>query len=213
MGVYAVTVGQYAQFLGETGYKPIFLREKRPDPYRQTPDHPVVCVTWDDSDAFCKWLSKKEGRKYRLPTEAEWEYACRAGTKTPYFFGEDSGLLGRYIWYKDNSGGAAHPVGQLSPNPRGLYDMCGNVWQWTADWYAPDYYQNSPMDDPPGPGPTPIPDRNDPKRLHPPAKVLRGGCYIYMAASCRSAARKPRGAVDTYAGPFAGFRVVCDPGR
>ena len=85
-----------------------------------------------------------------MPTEAEWEYACRAGTKTAFFFGEDDTALGEYAWWNSNSGGRTHLVGTRAPNPWGLYDMNGNVWQWCADWYDKDYYATSPTKDPQG---------------------------------------------------------------
>ena len=102
------------------------------DPYNQTDNDPVVEVTWNDAVRFCPWLSRKEGKTYELPTEAEWEYACRAGTKTAYSFGDDLMRLDDYAWYDGNSGGHTHPVGQKKPNSWGLYDMAGNVWQWCA---------------------------------------------------------------------------------
>jgi formylglycine-generating enzyme required for sulfatase activity len=208
MGAYPVTLRQYVQFMQDTSYQPIFRRKKlQPIPYRQTPDSPVIYVTWEDANAFCDWLSKKEGRNYRLPTEAEWEYACRAGSRTAFFFGDDPNQLRRYGWFEDNAEKKAHPVGLLAPNPWGLYDMCGNVYQWTGDWYAPDYYKNSPVDDPAGHGPTTLPGANAP------FKVMRGGEYSYFAGACRSAARKPRGGVNDYATARTGFRVVCETGR
>ena len=113
---------------------------------------------------------------YRLPTEAEWEYACRAGTTTVYSFGDDPVSLSEYAWYSDNAKGMTHPVGQLQPNHWGLYDMHGNVWEWVQDWYSRDYYQQSPMRDPKGP---------DQGR----GRVLRGGSWFNIARSMRSAQR------------------------
>ena len=94
----------------------------------------MVCVSWNDANAFCDWLSEKEGKKYTLPTEAQWEYACRAGSSTKFFFGDDDRELGQYAWYNANSKGKPHPVGQKKPNAWGLYDLEGNVSEWTADW-------------------------------------------------------------------------------
>jgi formylglycine-generating enzyme required for sulfatase activity len=111
----------------------------------------VVCVSWNDARAFCNWLSEKEGKKCGLPTEAQWEYACRAGSRTKFYFGDDDAKLDQYAWQMANSQDQTHPVGQKKPNVWGLYDMHGNVWQWMANYYAPDYYQKSPREDPPGP--------------------------------------------------------------
>jgi formylglycine-generating enzyme required for sulfatase activity len=141
---------------------------------------PVETVSWDEAVEFCRTLSaldaeKKAGRVYRLPTEAEWEYACRAGTTTSFSFGNDWSRLGKYGWYKDNTGNHPHPVGRLVPNPWGLYDMHGNVMEWCLDGYDPDFYRRSPKNDPRGP---------DVER-----KVLRGGSWLMDARSCRSAHR------------------------
>jgi formylglycine-generating enzyme required for sulfatase activity len=114
-------------------------------------DHPVVNVTWNDAVAFCEWLSRKEGKTYRLPTEAEWEYACRAGSTTKWCFGDTESQLGDYAWFRSNSENVTHPVGGKRPNAWGLQDMHGNVWEWCADWYENDYYGSSPPDDPNGP--------------------------------------------------------------
>jgi formylglycine-generating enzyme required for sulfatase activity len=113
--------------------------------YDQSDDHPVVVINIDDARAFCKWLSDKEGIEYRLPTEAEWEYACRGGTQTPYSFPVDS-RLSDFAWYTKNADGSAHPVGQKCPNPWGLYDMHGNVWEFTSSYYG--HYDGSVKIDP-----------------------------------------------------------------
>src|SRR5262249_10414790 len=140
----------------------------------QTERHPVVNVTWHDAVAFCEWLSQKEGRNYRLPTEAEWEYACRAGSEKAFVSGETQDDLRGYANTADaslrrvfetfrkkdyhdysqpwNDGFPfTAPVGQFKPNAWGLFDMQGNASEWCTDWYADDYFLHSPADDPPGP--------------------------------------------------------------
>ena len=121
-------------------------------------DNPVESVTWDDAQAYCRWLSEKTGKSYRLPTEAEWDYACRAGSTTDYYWGENSNgkasgnpNINDFAWCDANSGEAAHPVGQKKPNDWGLYDMSGNVIEWCSDWYSGNYYGESPKNDPQGP--------------------------------------------------------------
>jgi formylglycine-generating enzyme required for sulfatase activity len=159
------------------------------------PDHPVGMVSWDDAVAFCKKLSElpeenKAGRVYRLPTEAEWEYACRAGTQTRYSFGDDASKLGDYSWYIQNSQGRSHPVGEKPPNPWGLYDMHGNVPEWCADWYSGDYYKSSPTSNPAGPA----------SGAH---RVRRDGGFPHGSDAQRAAFRE--GHPPSYRG---GFRVV-----
>jgi formylglycine-generating enzyme required for sulfatase activity len=165
MGVHDVTVGQFKEFVKVTSYRsraeigggswrPFPDGDWRSDPqvnwqnpsFEQSDDHPVVCVSWNDAKAFCEWLSNKEGKKYTWLTEAQWEYACRAGSRSRFSFGDDGQEIGRYCWYKANSARRTHPVGQKDPNSWGLYDLEGNVAQWTADWYASDYYQISPKE-------------------------------------------------------------------
>jgi formylglycine-generating enzyme required for sulfatase activity len=106
---------------------------------------PVIYVSWDDAVAYVKWLSAQTGKRYRLPTEAEWEYACRAGTQTPWFFGNKESDLDQYAWHDGNSGSKTHPVGEKKPNPWGLHDVNGNVWDWVQDcWH--ESYQGAPTD-------------------------------------------------------------------
>jgi formylglycine-generating enzyme required for sulfatase activity len=140
-------------------------------------DNPVEHVSWNDAQEFIRRLNRKEGHnRYRLPTEAEWEYACRAGTAGAYSFGDDAALLGRYAWYWYNSGGKTQPVGQKRPNAWGLYDMHGNVSEWVQDWYEERYDSDSPGSDPEGPSAGS-------------SRVLRGGAWLDDADCCRSTSR------------------------
>ncbi len=160
---------------------------------------------------FCKWLSEKTGRFYRLPTEAEWEYACKAGSDAPYFFGKKKKLLAEYAWYKDNSEETFHKVGELRPNPWGLYDILGNVAEWTLDQYYADAYSKIEA------------GAKDywavPTSLHP--RSVRGGSFRSEAADLRSAKRTestldwkkrdpqiPKSFWWNTDSPFVGFRVV-----
>jgi formylglycine-generating enzyme required for sulfatase activity len=150
MGTYDVTRGQFAQFVAETKYRPEGDGDEhnwRNPGFRvkQTENDPVVYVTWNDANRFCQWLRDKDGRHYRLPTEAEWEYACRAGSKSAYFWGDDSSKVGDYAWYDHNAHDGTQPVGGKSPNAWKLYDMCGNVWQRCEDRYG-DYAEGSVTD-------------------------------------------------------------------
>ncbi len=148
--------------------------------FEQKGDHPVVCISWPDAMAFCEWLSKRDGRTYRLPTEAEWEYACRAGTTTAYSFGDDESDVKGYGWYAGNSRGTTHPVGAKRPNPWGLFDLHGNVAEWCMDWYGT--YPRSTLTDPSGP------DRGS-------GRIIRGGSWAddlhgeHEAFNLRSASR------------------------
>ena len=119
IGKYPITQAQYEAVM-----------ETNPSRFQNNPQNPVEKVSWDDAQAFCQKLSQITGKTYRLPTEAEWEYACRAGTNTNYYFGDDANQLGDYAWYYANSQGTTHPVGQKKPNAWGLYDIYGNVWEW-----------------------------------------------------------------------------------
>ena len=215
LGVYPVTRGQFRQFVTATAYKMHTEKgEKRwawgwdPDKkefsfnekyswqnsgFKQTDEHPVVNVTWNDAVAFCKWLTKKEGRTYRLPTEAEWEYACRAGTTTRYLSGDDPKTLSKigervdatalakipdwkYMIRHSDNYVFTSPVGKSKPNAFGLYDMQGNAFQWCSDWYGENYYAASPFDDPTGPD-----SGKD--------RVIRGGTWSFRPLGARSAER------------------------
>ena len=143
LGKYEVTQAQYDAMMGITTDKEV-----------RGPNYPATApngITAGRAKEFCRKVCDATGRDVRLPTEAEWEYACRAGSKTEWFFGDDPTKLGDYAWYKDNDDKKAHPVGLKKPNPWGLYDMCGNVFERVADLYVKDYYANSPKEDPRGP--------------------------------------------------------------
>ncbi|MBF0287895.1 MAG: formylglycine-generating enzyme family protein [SAR324 cluster bacterium] len=140
IGKYEVTQGQWAEIMD---FPALTLEEQ---------NLPVKQVSWNDVHEFIYNLNQLAGKSiYRLPTEAEWEYAARAGSESVYSFGEDGNDLGDYAWYDDNSEGQPHPVGQKRPNAWGLYDIHGNVWEWIQDWYDPHYYRKSAAVDPTGP--------------------------------------------------------------
>jgi formylglycine-generating enzyme required for sulfatase activity len=190
LGAHEVTVGQFRQFVDETAFKTIaetsgkggthirsaasgFVQDPRLNwrnpGFESDERYPVVQVSWDDCVAFCTWLSEKEGARYRLPTEAEWEFACRAGSSTTWSFGDVHGTIqwsanvadrrlqaavpDNYdvaaIW--DDGYAWPSPVGSFLPNALGLYDMHGNVFEWCSDWYDPVYYSYAEADDPQGP--------------------------------------------------------------
>ncbi len=174
--------------------------------------YPAIGVSHHAAMEYCYWLSKKTGKTYRLPTEAEWEYACRAGMTTAYFFGEDPKELGRYAWFEENSDDRTHPVGRKAANPWGLHDMSGNVAEWCLDRYDKDAYSGFPSDRPLV-GPVLLPTA----ALYP--HVARGGSWTDRATACRSAARRgsdptwnqqdPHGSIWwVWDADFVGFRVV-----
>jgi formylglycine-generating enzyme required for sulfatase activity len=198
LGAREVTVGQFRQFVRETGHTTD--SEKKGDPKtwhnayaNQSDAHPVVYVSWHDAVAFCEWLRRKEGKPYRLPTEAEWEYACRAGTTTRFAFGDEAAPLVDYAWFAANAGGNAHPVGLKGPNAFGLFDMHGNVWEWCADWYRGSNRATASADDRSSSG----------SGTH---RVIRGGCHGDEPDDLRSAGRFK--VVPTSRNGFLGFRVV-----
>ena len=183
LGVYEVTQGEYQKVMG-----------KNPSEFKGL-TRPVEQVSWEDATEFCRKLSQMDTRfNYRLPTEAEWEYACRAGTTTRYMCGDD--LEPDYGWFKSNSSYQTHPVGETRPNAWGLYDMHGNVFEWCQDWYDSGYYGRSPSDDPMGSS-----TGRD--------RVLRGGSWGLNARVVRSANRFP--IKPDYRSNFFGFRVALIP--
>lgn len=236
IGVYEVTIGQFKAFVKATGYEteaekdgvggmgydanarewggpqPQFTWKNVGSP--QTDNHPVVNVSWNDAKAFCRWLSDKEGKKYRLPTEAEWEYACRAGTKTRFWTGDsveslqgkenvgDVSLRKKWdaaTWVAAWNDGYPFtaPVGSFKPNPWGLYDMHGNAAEWIEDWFSAEYYQGSPATDPKGP----------PTGEH---RVIRGGNWYTEPRTARTAIRYDLGTPSDRNDGW-GIRVVREP--
>ena len=164
MGKYDVTQEQYQAVIGNN---PSWFKGK---------DNPVEMVNWYDAHEFCKNLTALTRQNIRLPTEAEWEYSCRAGTTTTYYSGDSEADLDRVAWYEVNNGDGTYPVGQKEANGFGLYDMHGNVWQWCQDWYDEEYYSKSSSDYPRGP---------DTGNLC----LLRGGSWDANSVHCRSAVR------------------------
>jgi formylglycine-generating enzyme required for sulfatase activity len=161
-----------------------------PSHFKGKPQNPVEHVTWHDCQGFVQKLSVKFKKPFRLPTEAEWEYACRAGAATDFYFGDSQAALPQHAWFNANSGGSTQPVGRTKPNAWGLHDMAGNVWEWCEDWYAP--YDKAPQVDPKGPGAGS-------------SRVLRGGSWSYGPGYCRAADRNMRQA--EVPGQYYGCRV------
>jgi len=206
MSAHEVTNAQYRQFRPQHSTKELsgeFYKGEDED------DRPVVMVSWFDAVAFCKWLSEKEGCTYRLPTEAEWEYACRAGTRTPYYFGADAKQLGVYEWYRFNSGVHTHPVGQKRPNPWGFYDMLGNAAEWLLDYHGrPEYFRSASASDPAvdPKGPT---ARSDISFIYmKPRRVMRSGSCKQPPEVCRAAGSVGNSEERTW--PGVSFRVVVE---
>jgi formylglycine-generating enzyme required for sulfatase activity len=238
LGTYHVTRGQFRQFVSNTHYNTELERRAKhwagaygwnPEKkdfefspkynwrnagFEQTDEHPVVNVCWNDAVAFCQWLSFKEGKTYRLPTEAEWEYACRAGTTTRYYSGDDPESLAKVGNVADATTKAKFPdlfrtikasdgyvftapVGRFQPNAFGLYDMHGNAWQWCSDWYGDEYYTVSPVDDPTG---------AEAKYFC----VLRGGAWDFGPFYARSASRIP-GSPNFGEGGWSNFKKSWRP--
>ncbi|WP_298934177.1 formylglycine-generating enzyme family protein [uncultured Ramlibacter sp.] len=243
MARHEVTVGQFRQFLAGSGHVPESVADgtggygysasydpsatRRGDAFEgrdpryswhnpgfaQTEGHPVVNVTWNDAQALARWLSATEGRHYRLPTEAEWEYACRAGTRTQFHSGDAPASLSAVANVFD-ADAAPHwpkwqafalpaadgfaftaPVGRFAPNAFGLHDMHGNVWEWTADWHDDSYYARSPQDDPQGPAEGGV-------------KVRRGGSWHTWPLYARCAYRNWNAQDTRYT--LVGIRLVME---
>jgi formylglycine-generating enzyme required for sulfatase activity/tRNA A-37 threonylcarbamoyl transferase component Bud32 len=196
LGVHTVTQGQWQQLMGTTpwqGQEDVKIGETIA----------ATDISWEDSVQFCQRLSARDGRRYRLPTEAEWEWSCRAGTTTQYSFGDDEEQLGQYAWYGGffcDDGNCedepyAHAVGQKLANPFGLYDMHGNVWEWCSDWYDSEYYGKSPEQDPAGPASGS-------------SRVLRGGGWYPGPVGLRSCYRFC--STPGLRGNLIGLRVLCE---
>jgi formylglycine-generating enzyme required for sulfatase activity len=212
LGKYEVRVSEFREFVKATNYKTQtearggswvwkkdkFVRDPEIFWYRpgfsQADNHPVACISWKDAMEYCKWLGSKTGHVYRLPTEAEWEYACRAGSQEAYSFGPDGRGLEKHGWFLDNAGGKTHPVGQKKPNAWGFYDMHGNVWELCQDWLG--NYASSFVVDPTG----------VPSGL---TRVIRGGGWGTRPQDSRCAVRKDSTPAD--ASNRNGFRLVRMP--
>jgi len=230
MSTCEVTVGQFRVFTEETGYRTDAEKGgqsfengksggytvlanrnwgwrdtatwKNPG-FDQKDDEPVVMVSWNDADMFCKWLSARDNRDYRLPTEAEWEYACRAGGNTVFWWGDtfeqreggEDGGFARLVSWPSLQDQFTHSVGAFRANGFGLYDMAGNVWEWCNDWYSQAYYAESPSADPQGPNSGVF-------------RVIRGGAWHDNPRYCRSSCRN--GYRPTGRHGLIGFRVVAE---
>ena len=213
LGTYEVTITQFRAFVEDTGYKTsaeILGTGQRPDTegnwkagvehtwrhkdVSRGDDYPVGQLSWDDAVKFCEWLSRKEGKQYRLPTEAEWEWACRAGSLAVYPTGDDKTNVGEYAWCADNADKQSYPVGQKNPNPWGLFDMHGNVSEWCLDWSVKTLPTGSWID-PRGP-------------VEGQFRSTRGGGYLAEASAMtfkRRGSLVPSGSMIHF-----GMRIVCE---
>lgn len=202
MGKYQVTFDQYDEYCEETG------AEKMKDRGWGRGNRPVIFVNWTEANEFCKWLSKKLGGTVRLPTEAEWEYACRAGSTTKFFWGNSENGFEDYCWCSTNVGwgGPTQPVGQKKPNAFGLYDMCGNVQEWCSDW-ATFNYNWSPKESTNPTGPK-EPIKDDGEEYY--QKIYRGGCYYTSSGLLYSSKRSSNHPEPATRQSTVGFRVVME---
>ena len=219
MGKYELTVGEFRKFINSTNYKTTAEQKgwsyiwtgskwdkqigltwefdsfgfKRPSTQE---NQPVIHVSWDDATRYCQWLSSQTGKLYRLPTEAEWEFAAKGGSKSNGYTYSGSNEITNVAWINDNSNGQTHEVGQKQANELGIYDMTGNVWEWCSDWYDSNYYASSPAENPTSPATGS-------------SRVIRGGGWGNSAQYCRVANR------DFFApghrGSDVGFRLVLVP--
>ncbi|MCK4999843.1 MAG: formylglycine-generating enzyme family protein [Anaerohalosphaera sp.] len=206
IGRYEVTQDQYELLMGNNPSSCKYLCPHcgtcldssiiKEDVKKQTGNHPADSVRWSDALEFCNILSKKEDVFYTLPTEAQWEYACRAGSTTAYHFGDDCEDLINFAWYEDNGNKATHPVGNKIPNSWGLHDMCGNVSEWCMDHYDSELYLKGEKVDP-------FNEIGNEK-----IRIIRGGCYLTPDEDCRSASRSFE--EINYPITTTGLRIVCD---
>lgn len=191
MGKYEITQRQWTEIMGSN-----------PSHFAGCDECPVEDVSWENAQEYITRLNQKTGRKYRLPTEAEWEYAARSGGKREKFAGTNKATeLGGYAWYEENSSSKTNPVGQKKPNGLGLYDMSGNVFEWVQDWYDREYYKNSPVDNPAGPS----------GGRH---RVIRGGSWVNDMEKLRVHARDWNWPANADAHlHFTGFRLALSSGK
>jgi formylglycine-generating enzyme required for sulfatase activity len=202
LGRYPVTVGEWRAFAKATGWQSKLDVDWQQPGFAQDDRHPVVCVSWHDAQLYLQWLREKTGQEYRLPSEAEWEYACRAGSRTAFSFGDEitpeHANYDGHFTYNDGPKGSSHGgttrVGSYQPNPWGLFDMHGNVWEWTQDTMH-DNYLGAPADG------SAWEQGGDAAR-----RILRGGAWLYQPRYLRSALRNGYSAL--LANDVVGFRVA-----